>query len=270
MEAQLVILGVLWLVAWRPYLTARRRLPASRSFEDVPWHGLDLILFALAFFAFHGTSALLIVGGDLPRVSRDSPWFLAADRLAQVIGTLAVLALVFVGRRIRPAHMGFGSRTVRTELVWAVSAYLLFLPVVLFSFQVSSWLLERLGQRVEPQELVRLFVERLRPGSGEETDAFLLPLFVFFTVILGPLCEEILFRVILYSGFRRVLAPVPAVLLSSYIFALFHTVSTLIPIFVLALLLGALYERTRSLPAVFAVHALHNGIMVCGMLLLPV
>ena len=98
------------------------------------------------------------------------------------------------------------------------------------------------------------------------------PLYLLFTlttiVLLAPLVEELLFRGFLQSYFRRYLSAQWAIVLTSLIFALFHfsvaqkmsNIPILLSLFTLALFLGWLYEKQRSLIAPIALHILFNGV----------
>ena len=70
--------------------------------------------------------------------------------------------------------------------------------------------------------------------------------------------------------FRSFLQPVlvrrfgdkAGVVLAALLFAAVHGISPFLPIFGLALVLGSVMLRTQRLSAVWAIHALHNGLML--------
>ena len=71
--------------------------------------------------------------------------------------------------------------------------------------------------------------------------------------------EEFLFRGFLYGTLRRYLGPLWAIGLSAAAFAGAHAFAFgFLPLFVIGFLLAYLYERTGSLAASVAAHALHN------------
>ncbi len=104
------------------------------------------------------------------------------------------------------------------------------------------------GQDIDPS---RLFP----PGFVGVTMAFLV------AVVLAPLTEEIVFRGILLSSLDRRWGSTVAIVGSSALFAAMHvSLYAIPPIFVLALILGWLFVRTRSLTVCIVAHAAFNGI----------
>jgi membrane protease YdiL (CAAX protease family) len=86
---------------------------------------------------------------------------------------------------------------------------------------------------------------------------------VFEAVILAPLAEEVFFRGLVQSFFRRALhSPRLAILLASAIFAAVHyNQPQAIPsFFALALALGYNYERTGRLTGPILIHAIFNAV----------
>ena len=80
------------------------------------------------------------------------------------------------------------------------------------------------------------------------------------TILLAPFGEEMLFRGVVYPWIKQAGFPRLALWLSALIFAAFHVnLATFLPLFVLALALTILYERTNNLLAPVCAHALFNG-----------
>lgn len=84
---------------------------------------------------------------------------------------------------------------------------------------------------------------------------------VFSAVVLAPLAEEIFFRGLMQSMFRKYLSrPWVAIFATSAIFAALHPVNTIPALLVLSLGLGYVYERSGRLVGPILMHALFNGI----------
>jgi membrane protease YdiL (CAAX protease family) len=95
------------------------------------------------------------------------------------------------------------------------------------------------------------------------------PLLLVFVVLL-PLCEELAFRGFILSGLQRRFSPWKAVMLSTFLFALYHmNVFQFIPAFLLGLVLGLLALRTRSIWPGVLLHALHNALFLGALFLEP-
>jgi uncharacterized protein len=83
---------------------------------------------------------------------------------------------------------------------------------------------------------------------------------IFDTVILTPICEEIVFRGLLFATLRRRFSLAPAAVLSAAVFAVAHGYGTLgfAAVFWSGLLWAWSYERTGSLLPSMAAHAADN------------
>jgi len=83
---------------------------------------------------------------------------------------------------------------------------------------------------------------------------------IFDTVVLTPICEEIVFRGLLFATLRRRFGLAPAAVLSASIFALAHGYGVLgfVAVFWSGLLWAWAYERTGSLLPSMAAHAADN------------
>jgi len=98
----------------------------------------------------------------------------------------------------------------------------------------------------------------------EEVFASLDPTFMFLGVVLiGPICEEIIFRGIILEGLLKNYSTQKAIIFSALIFGLIH----FIPIQVInasfmGLILGWIYLKTRSLWVCIALHVINNGLSV--------
>ena len=87
---------------------------------------------------------------------------------------------------------------------------------------------------------------------------------ILSAMVLAPIVEELLFRGFLYHGIRRKAGVKAALIVTSAVFALIHPPQVMAPIFVVGLSLGYLYERTGTLIAPIAFHAVFNGWTVAG------
>jgi sodium transport system permease protein len=110
--------------------------------------------------------------------------------------------------------------------------------------------------------------EFLRDYHGESPNlAAAWPLLFVFVVVL-PVSEELAFRGFILGGLQRRFSPWKAIVLSSFLFGLYHmNVFQFLPAFLLGLVLGLLATRTRSIWPGVLLHALHNGLSL-GLLFL--
>jgi hypothetical protein len=81
-------------------------------------------------------------------------------------------------------------------------------------------------------------------------------------VLLAPLCEEFIFRGLVFGGLRRSTGLLPAMLLSAGLFAIVHPPVSMLPVFALGLCTAYVYERSKGLLAPMLVHAVYNAVVV--------
>jgi len=150
--------------------------------------------------------------------------------------------------------LGFrGPQLPRALLLAALLAVFVLLPVALGLQQVSVVVLTKLGWPPEEQIAVMLLVN---------TKSWWLRIYLgAFAVVLAPVAEEFIFRGMLYPFVKQLGRPRLAWAGVSFVFALIHDdAATFVPLFVLALALTWLYEKTDNLLAPIAAHALFNAI----------
>ncbi len=159
-------------------------------------------------------------------------------------------------------------------------------PIFLFQLQPSRfpqaaargllWLLITYPLIIVTQEVVQLFSDS-RDDSQlivryflEHPDKSHRLAIAFMVVIVAPLAEEIIFRGYFYGVIRRFGGRIPALLISSLLFAAIHAHLPSIPgLFILAITLCLLYERTGSLWASMTLHASFNASTIAALLLWP-
>lgn len=87
-----------------------------------------------------------------------------------------------------------------------------------------------------------------------------------WTILVGPICEEILFRGYALSGFRARYGGGKAILLTAILFGLFHLDPWLfLPTFMMGMLFGFLAVRTGTIYAPMLVHAANNLLSIAGL-----
>ncbi|MYM81355.1 CPBP family intramembrane metalloprotease [Duganella sp. FT50W] len=81
-------------------------------------------------------------------------------------------------------------------------------------------------------------------------------------VVAAPLCEEFIFRGLIYGGLRRSMNAPQAMLMSAAIFAVVHPPLSMLPVFILGLCTAWTYERSKTLLAPMLVHAIYNALVL--------
>jgi len=169
--------------------------------------------------------------------------------VATVLSDLALVATaVFLASRVaRPRLWHFG--LVRTKLApalgWAVTGLLTF-----YAFALTFTAL--LGLDEEQTTLDDL---------GAEDSTLGLVLAGALVVVIAPVVEEFFFRGFFYRAIRNRLSVLPAALISGGVFGLIHAstgIEAVPTLAVLGVIFCLVYERTKSLYPVIAMHAFNN------------
>jgi hypothetical protein len=169
-------------------------------------------------------------------------------------GAAWVLMFVFLrqhGINWRDAF-GFRNPNLKSILKLAALTFVVILPVAWLLQNLCVNVLIKLGHPPEDQTAVMLL---LNAQSWLERVCLALS-----AVVLAPVAEEFIFRGMLYPFVKQLGFPRLALVGVSALFALIHfDKAVFVPLFVLALALTWLYEKTDCLFASIAVHALFNA-----------
>lgn len=245
-------MGLCVLVVW---LVRRALHPRKLSLAHTPGrpNRLTPIHVAIPFALWLGAAAL--IGATVP-----ASMHLPAIAIAQVLwlaASLGVARLTFHGGLSR--GLGLSLRRWMVDAGRALLGYLSLMPVLLGIFLLTILVTPEDAQR--EHDLLRILREQ---GPALRAVAMV------SAVILAPISEELFFRGLLQSYFRReTRSPWLAVIISSVLFGLVHAsyVHTVPAITFLGIVMGYNYERCgRLLPAIL-IHAMFNGVMVADVLL---
>ncbi len=177
-----------------------------------------------------------------------------------VVGTLcfqgaAWLLILFFLRQHQVGWreaFGFRGPRLKTTLLTAIGFIVVVLPIVLLLQGASIHTLEKLGWPSEDQAAVKLVTD----AKSWWTTVYL----GVFAVVIAPVAEEFIFRGMLFPFVKQLGWPKLAWFGVSFLFALIHlNAPTFVPLFVFALALTWLYEKTDNLLAPITAHALFNA-----------
>lgn len=87
---------------------------------------------------------------------------------------------------------------------------------------------------------------------------------IALAVVAAPLCEEYIFRGLVFGGLRRSVGFAGAALGSAAIFAIVHPLISCAPVFCLALIAAFVYENTGAVLAPVLTHAVYNAMVVAA------
>jgi len=81
-------------------------------------------------------------------------------------------------------------------------------------------------------------------------------------IVAAPLCEEYIFRGLIFRGLRRSLPALLSIIVSAAIFAIVHPPHSVVPVFIMGLCAGLAFERTGLLLAPILAHGVYNYLVV--------
>ncbi len=148
-------------------------------------------------------------------------------------------------------HLKF--KEIFKEIGVGLFGYLCVLPIF-FLILIGLVLLARLmAYEPPPHPLVEIFLEE------EKRAPALIGYSIFLGSIAGPILEELFFRGFCYPILRRNWGTKLALVLTALFFAFIHQNEfAFIPIFILGIGLGLLYETRKNLIAPITMHIVHN------------
>jgi membrane protease YdiL (CAAX protease family) len=180
---------------------------------------------------------------------------------AVLLGTLAFQGAtwVLISFFLRQHHIrwrdAFGLHLMELNRAWfpAIPVVCLFLPVAWLLQSLSLHAMTKFGWQPETETAVTVLTSAkawwLRAYLG------------VFTVAIAPVAEEFIFRGMLYPLVKQCGWPRLAWFGVSFLFALIHwDAAAFAALFLLALVLTWLYEKTDSLLAPITAHALFNAV----------
>lgn len=174
----------------------------------------------------------------------------AATALANVLGI--ALTLVLARRRYHATAADLAlDRPAARVVAFGVAAILLAFPAFLGVSFLNLRLTEALG--MQPNQAL---VQTLLDDRAFLTRPWVLASIVFVV----PFCEEVLFRGLLQRALRVAMPAAASIAATAFLFAVVHDPQSLVPVFTIGVVLGVIVERTGSVWASTAAHAVFNAI----------
>lgn len=182
---------------------------------------------------------------------------LAFNLLVQITTTCVLLVCLTRFGSQRLTRFGIDGRQAEEAVGAGLLGYLsAVIPVIAMNVAMSAF---------RTEENQHVFLQILNSQKSVQ----LVALMIASAVIMAPIEEELMYRVILQGTLQRYLSPTASILISAFLFSAVHGFPDAVGLFPLALILGFLYWRTGSYLTIVTTHAAFNGVTVLLTLMSP-
>lgn len=247
-------------------LTPDKKGPPSVRF----WHvlvGFSVYLFLLFFLSpFLGEMGLQETSSQTDVTARIS-WINFS-----VLGSTALFILIFFGyfhRTLFAKILKNSDTPIRRDILLAIFSWIISFPIVVVVSELLDGLTHKLFHlKAIPEQVAIQYFQ-----MAQKIPMYLVIAFISIA-LLAPFVEEFMFRGLLQNWLKNKLGVKKAIFISSILFACFHfspsqgvgNISIVGSLFILALFLGFVYERQKSLVASFCLHSLFNILSMFNLL----
>jgi len=184
----------------------------------------------------------------------------ALSMIIQLVLCSALLVYLHQFRELNPAEL-FGFTFIRWKRVLLTIVLTLIPMLIIVAAAAMHWTewLQKIAPGVEAQNLVKAFTETENPAFRA--------LVALTAIVVAPVVEETIFRGFFYGVLKRYTDAPFAAVITGLFFAIMHLhVGSLVPLWVLALILCAAYEFTGCLLVPIVLHSAFNTTSIALML----
>ena len=249
-----VVVDVLWFArpSWRNRLQPATGPPEARSWS-IGTVFKAIILFVLA------TLALTVVMAILKRIlfHAVSPNFIILIHTTLTDLICIGFVIWFIERQGGNwKDLGFRGIQWLKDIWTGLVGYAAILPLFFTVLFALIAIVQFFNYEPPPHPLVQVFLE-------EERSPWLIGYSLFLACVAGPILEEIFFRGFCYPAFKKRWGAGKALILTASFFSLIHqNAFAFLPVFILGLGLGYLYEKRGTLVPSIMLHVVHNTVFI--------
>ncbi|MGD9854423.1 MAG: CPBP family glutamic-type intramembrane protease [Planctomycetaceae bacterium] len=237
----IVMLGLASLRVWVEI--ARRRRRGEPALDPAPQRPSPWLPFASL------VAGVYVCLSGLTRADPSETVDISLVQQALGFGLMEILiALTFLtgGFQARLADVGLGLTGFPRQVTDGSFAFLASFGPVMLVLVATSWL--RTDETLHP------YLKLLREDSSLMAFGWIM----LAAVVIAPVREELLFRVMLQDGLARRIGAAPAIGIVAVLFCLVHGFPDSLALLPLALILGYVYQQRQSALSVIVTHALFN------------
>ncbi len=260
--AALVMAGLAVHVVLFLYFQARSLRWEERvaALQNNPWdvgEAARVLLFLMALY--FGVS---LAREHLSGAREDEPgWVILQSAFFHLAGIAFVLRAARRQRLSWQQAFGMGKKRFAFDVARGAVLYLAMMPLVIVYSVLYQRLLQSLGIRASPQDVIVMYVSD--PSLWGRVYTFCL------AALIAPVFEEMLFRGVAFPVLARYRGTMWAMVVLAAAFALIHFhLPSLAPLFIVALALSVGYVYTGSLTVPIVAHSLFNVVNLIVLTLL--
>ena len=233
-----------------------------KKYFQAPWTIKEVLIVLIAAIFLIGTTVIISNFISLEEI-KDSPnksYYILLGLLIQWFLILAPLLIVTAKNHgLKFSHFGTEKIPFWKGFWKVIEAYFLFIAIsIIISFLIIYFGIEIPGYQVQ-EDILPLF------GDGMSN----LVIAGIVIVLIAPIVEEFFFRGFLLRSLSDKVGIYYGSAITAFLFAIFHFQwQSIIPIFILSLIINSLVIRTRSIYPAIGFHILNNGISFAVQLLL--
>ncbi len=170
---------------------------------------------------------------------------------------LCIGLVIYFVQRSGVSWRDLGFKSAEAKDFWlGVAGYMAIIPLFALALTLLILMSQLFSFEPSPHPLVEVFLE-------EEKSPGMIGYSIFLACVVGPFLEEIFFRGFCYPALKKRWGRNWGLLLSSAFFSAIHNnLFAFIPVFILGLSLGYLYEKRGTLIPSITLHILHNSIFI--------
>lgn len=227
-----------------PTVRAQRKTAALPEWSGTSVDLLTVVFFALGFWFIAGVGSAQVLKAFAMETDHKIIVQSAAAELGLMTG-------VFVFAAVYPGQLALPRLRWRASLVSGAATFCVAIPIVMAAGLIWTTLLTWLGLPIEKQSAIELF--------GRTKDVPWEIVLVALAIVLAPIAEELVFRVVLFRYLRTRIPRWIAFLGPALIFAALHqNLASFGQLVALAIVFSFAYERTGQPGTTIVAHALFN------------
>ncbi|MFH1534113.1 MAG: type II CAAX endopeptidase family protein [Nitrospirota bacterium] len=226
-----------------------------KKYFQAPWNTKDIIITILVVIGLLGISLYAMDVFNVKEFIEGSKsrglWLLLVFVFQWVLIAAPILVLTGIKYKFSFKNFGINKVSVWNIIKLVASGYLLFLGISFIVYLLTLYTDIRIpGYQVQ---------ERILPLFGDNVLALIISGVLIIAV--APVIEEVFFRGFLLRSLSNKMGIFYGSILTALIFALLHLQpSSIIPVFILGLIINSLVIKSKSIIPAIAFHAFNNAV----------